>query len=81
MGVHHDQIFLRHGEDTAVTAWVLMGDIFRQGGGLIYLEKEHTLGAEIEQEFTAKAKASSLTNQDAKNAFTPEYDELRIACR
>lgn len=36
--VHYDQIFLRHGEDTAVTAWIPMGDVSLTGGGLIYLE-------------------------------------------
>ena len=39
IGVHYDQIFLRHGEDTSFTAWVPMGDISLTGGGLIYLEK------------------------------------------
>lgn len=39
IGVHYDQIFLRHGEDTFVTAWVPIGDIKIDGGGLIYLEK------------------------------------------
>ena len=38
IGVHYDQIFLRHGEPTSVTAWVPMGDIAVTGGGLIYLE-------------------------------------------
>ena len=38
IGVHYDQIFLRHGEPTSVTAWVPMGDIGLTGGGLIYLE-------------------------------------------
>ncbi len=69
IGVHYDQIFLRYGEDTAVTAWVPMGDISRQGGGLIYLENGHRLGAEIEQEFTKKATASGMTDEEAKNAF------------
>ncbi len=69
IGVHYDQIFLRHGEDTAVTAWVPMGDVSRQGGGLIYLERGHTLGAEIEEQFTKKARASGLTDQEAKSAF------------
>jgi phytanoyl-CoA hydroxylase len=69
IGVHYDQIFLRYGEDTAVTAWVPMGDISRQGGGLIYLERGQTLGAEIERDFTAKAKVSGLTDEQAKNAF------------
>lgn len=38
IGVHYDQIFLRHGEPTSVTAWCPMGDISLTGGGLIYLE-------------------------------------------
>ncbi|KAJ4516555.1 hypothetical protein HRR83_001889 [Exophiala dermatitidis] len=69
IGVHYDQIFLRYGDDSAVTAWVPIGDVSKQGGGLIYLEKGHTLGAEIEEEFTRKAKASGLTDEEAKNAF------------
>ena len=39
IGVHYDQIFLRHGEPTSVTAWIPLGDISLTGGGLIYLEK------------------------------------------
>ena len=38
IGVHYDQIFLRHGEPTSVTAWVPIGDVKVNGGGLIYLE-------------------------------------------
>lgn len=38
IGVHYDQIFLRHGEPTSFTAWVPMGDVSLTGGGLIYLE-------------------------------------------
>lgn len=38
IGVHYDQIFLRYGEPTSVTAWVPIGDIKLTGGGLIYLE-------------------------------------------
>ena len=69
IGVHYDQIFLRHGEDTSITAWVPMGDISLQGGGLMYLEKGHTLGSEIEHDFTEKARASGLTDEEARNAF------------
>jgi phytanoyl-CoA hydroxylase len=85
IGVHYDQIFLRHGEPTSVTAWVPMGDISLTGGGLIYLEKGesrywrmrqvltcisgHTLGREIEAEFTRKATESGLSEEEAKNAF------------
>lgn len=38
IGVHYDQTFMRYGEPTSVTAWVPIGDISLQGGGLIYLE-------------------------------------------
>lgn len=69
IGVHYDQIFLRHGEDTSVTAWVPMGDISRQGGGLIYLEKGHSLGSDMEQAFTIKAKATGLTEAETRSAF------------
>jgi hypothetical protein len=39
IGVHYDQIFLRHGDSVSnITAWCPMGDIKVTGGGLIYLE-------------------------------------------
>lgn len=38
IGPHYDQIFLRYGDTTNLTAWVPMGDISINGGGLIYLE-------------------------------------------
>ncbi|KAF2688791.1 hypothetical protein K458DRAFT_331378 [Lentithecium fluviatile CBS 122367] len=69
IGVHYDQIFLRHGEPTSFTAWVPMGDISLTGGGLIYLENGHTLGREIEADFARKANESGLTEEEAKNAF------------
>ncbi|QDS67524.1 hypothetical protein FKW77_002300 [Venturia effusa] len=69
IGVHYDQIFLRHGEPTSMTAWVPMGDIALTGGGLIYLENGHTLGREIEADFTKKAAESGMSNEEAKNAF------------
>lgn len=39
IGVHYDYIFLRHGEDSVLTAWIPIGDIKLEGGGLIYLEQ------------------------------------------
>ncbi|KAF2164199.1 hypothetical protein M409DRAFT_68075 [Zasmidium cellare ATCC 36951] len=69
IGVHYDQIFLRHGADTAVTAWVPLGDVKVTGGGLIYLEKGHTIGAEMEKDFTIKAKQTGFSDEEARNAF------------
>ena len=39
IGVHYDLIFLRYNYPSVLTAWVPMGDIKLDGGGLIYLEK------------------------------------------
>ncbi|PVH98715.1 hypothetical protein DM02DRAFT_719194 [Periconia macrospinosa] len=69
IGVHYDQIFLRHGEDTSFTAWVPMGDISLTGGGLIYLENGQTLGREVEADFARKAKESGMSEEEAKYAF------------
>ncbi|KAK7537317.1 phytanoyl-CoA hydroxylase [Phyllosticta citribraziliensis] len=69
IGVHYDQIFLRYGEPTSVTAWVPMGDVSVQGGGLIYMEDGHNVGQRIENEFTEKAKENGLTEEEAKYAF------------
>ncbi|KAL5361699.1 hypothetical protein BJX96DRAFT_166089 [Aspergillus floccosus] len=69
IGVHYDQIFLRYGEPTAVTAWVPMGDIKLNGGGLIYLENGDGVGQKIEEEFTSKAKRAGLTEEQARSAF------------
>ncbi|KAF2136872.1 uncharacterized protein K452DRAFT_322122 [Aplosporella prunicola CBS 121167] len=69
IGVHYDHIFLRHGEPTSVTAWVPIGDISIQGGGLVYMEKGHDLGEKIENEFTERAKSSGLSEEEAKYAF------------
>lgn len=38
IGVHYDHIFIRYGEPTHFTAWVPIGDVSVEGGGLIYLE-------------------------------------------
>lgn len=69
IGVHYDQIFLRYGEPTSITAWIPIGDIALDGGGLMYLEKGHLIGTEQEEVFTANAKATSLTDEEAKSAF------------
>jgi phytanoyl-CoA hydroxylase len=69
IGVHYDQIFLRHGEDTSVTTWIPMGDISLDGGGLIYLEKGHILGEDIEKGFYDKARETGLSDEESKNAF------------
>lgn len=75
IGVHYDQIFLRYGEPTALTAWVPIGDIKIKGGGLMYLEKSHELGRELEDGFNKKAKEDGLSEEEAKYAFNQNMME------
>ena len=69
IGVHYDQSFMRYGEPTAMTAWVPMGDVKVDGGGLIYLEGGDKLGADIEDDFAKKAKAAGMNDEEMRNAF------------
>ncbi|KAJ5599365.1 hypothetical protein N7450_000432 [Penicillium hetheringtonii] len=69
IGVHYDQIFLRYGDPTSVTAWVPMGDIKLNGGGLIYLENGDQVGIDLEEAFFKKAKEAGLSDEEAKSAF------------
>lgn len=69
IGVHYDQIFLRHGEPNSVTAWVPMGDVRVEGGGLIYLEKGHRLGEEQEAKFFEEANRKGMSEEERKFAF------------
>ncbi|RDW89105.1 hypothetical protein BP6252_01137 [Coleophoma cylindrospora] len=78
IGVHYDQIFIRYGEPTSITAWVPMGDISLTGGGLIYLENGAQLGKQFEDDFTSKAKADGLNDEQAKSAFNQNMLETGL---
>ncbi|KFX98819.1 hypothetical protein O988_04186 [Pseudogymnoascus sp. VKM F-3808] len=69
IGPHYDQIFLRHGDTTNLTAWVPMGDISIKGGGLIYLEGSQSIGTEMEANFEKKAIAAGFTEKEIKSAY------------
>ncbi|PFH60769.1 hypothetical protein XA68_10383 [Ophiocordyceps unilateralis] len=69
IGVHYDQSFMRHGEPTAVTAWVPMGDIRLEGGGLIYLEGGDALGQHMEADFNNRAKEAGMSDEEVRSAF------------
>lgn len=49
--VHYDQIYLRAGPPTSITGWVPIGDIEKQGGGLIYLDRSYDIGLKYEEDF------------------------------
>ena len=68
-GIHYDQIFLRGGDaaDEFLTAWVPIGDIALDGGGLMYLEGSMELGRQIEAGFTENA--GNLTDEERISGF------------
>ncbi|TDZ33940.1 hypothetical protein C8035_v000655 [Colletotrichum spinosum] len=81
IGVHYDQSFMRHGEPTSVlTAWVPMGDVRLEGGGLIYLQDGEGLGAEMEAEFAARAEAEGMSDEEARNAFNANMMSTGFLC-
>ncbi|KAM0549205.1 hypothetical protein ACHAPJ_009514 [Fusarium lateritium] len=71
--VHYDQIFLRAGPPTSVTAWVPIGDVEVEGGGLIYLEKAHDIGVNYEQSFS-KMNAG-LSDEERMSAFNKNMEK------
>ncbi|KAJ4288898.1 hypothetical protein N0V90_011239 [Kalmusia sp. IMI 367209] len=65
--VHYDQIFLRAGPPTSVTAWVPIGDVDLLGGGLIYLQNSGEIGEQYEKDFTETN--AGLSDEDRISAF------------
>ncbi|GFZ51558.1 hypothetical protein JCM24511_09325 [Saitozyma sp. JCM 24511] len=68
-GVHYDQLFLRHGPPTAITAWIPIGDCPPQGGGLMYLDDSLVLGRELEEGFTRLSEERNFTDDERKSAY------------
>ncbi|EQL03252.1 hypothetical protein G6O67_007798 [Ophiocordyceps sinensis] len=79
-GVHYDQSFMRHGEATAITAWVPMGHVRLDGGGLIYLEGGDQLGQQIEADFAAKAEAAGMSDDEMRDAFNANMMSTGFLC-
>ena len=65
--VLYDQIFLRGGPATALTACVPLGNCAINGGGLLYLKDSSKLGEELENEFSEAAK--DLTEEERQPAY------------
>ena len=80
IGVHYDQSFMRHGEPTSVTAWVPIGDVRLDGGGLIYLKDSEALGKEIEHGFAEQARSKGMTDEQMKDAFNANMMTTGFLC-
>lgn len=72
-GAHYDLVYLRAGSDSVLTAWIPLGDIPMEMGGLIYLEGSDAKARQLEKEFAEKNK--TLPPQERINAFNKNMNE------
>jgi len=64
---HYDRVYLRAGTERLVTAWLPIGDVSLEEGGLMYLEGSHVLGRDMEAQF--KRQAADLPASEKVSAF------------
>jgi len=71
---HYDLTYIRGGTDQSLcTAWIPLGDVPIDMGGLVYLEGSHTAGKRIEAEFIRKN--ASLPPAERISAFNRNMKE------
>ena len=70
---HYDLVYLRGGTSNIVTSWIPIGDIPMAEGGLVYLKGSHTIGAQMEKEFSAKS--ANLSPEERINAYNSHMME------
>jgi hypothetical protein len=70
---HYDLIYLRGGTSRIVTAWIPIGDVPVDMGGLVYLEGSHRIGADMEVEF--EHQNAELSPEERISAFNRNMTE------
>lgn len=70
---HYDLVYLRGGTSRIVTAWIPIGDIPIEMGGLTYLEGSHTIGVAMEREFGENNEG--LSPEERVSAFNRNMTE------
>lgn len=70
---HYDLVYLRGGTSRIVTAWIPIGDIPVEMGGLTYLEGSHAIGVDMEREFAQKNE--DLSPEERVSAFNRNMTE------
>ena len=71
--VHFDQMYLRAGPPTSLTAWVPIGDVSLEGGGLMYLERSTDIGKKTEDDFARNAH--NLSDEERISAFNKNMSD------
>jgi ectoine hydroxylase-related dioxygenase (phytanoyl-CoA dioxygenase family) len=70
---HYDLVYLRGGTSRIVTAWIPIGDIPIEMGGLTYLEGSHAIGLDMEREFGEKNR--DLSPEERVSAYNRNMTE------
>jgi ectoine hydroxylase-related dioxygenase (phytanoyl-CoA dioxygenase family) len=70
---HYDLVYLRGGTDRVVTAWIPVGDVPVEMGGLVYLEGSHTEGVKLEANF--RKESLDLPPEERINAYNAHMTE------
>jgi ectoine hydroxylase-related dioxygenase (phytanoyl-CoA dioxygenase family) len=70
---HYDLVYLRGGTDRIVTAWIPIGDVPAEMGGLVYLEGSHREGVKLETAF--REKSAELSPEERINAYNKHMTE------
>lgn len=70
---HYDLVYLRGGTSRIVTAWIPIGDIPVEMGGLTYLEGSHAIGLDMEREFGEQNR--DLSPEERVSAFNRNMTE------
>jgi ectoine hydroxylase-related dioxygenase (phytanoyl-CoA dioxygenase family) len=71
---HYDLIYLRGGTSRVVTAWIPIGDVPVEMGGVFYLEGSHAIGRDMEAEFTRKAVELTLAERFNTRWLIADYE-------
>jgi ectoine hydroxylase-related dioxygenase (phytanoyl-CoA dioxygenase family) len=72
-GAHYDLTYLRAGTDRVLTAWIPLGDVGVEMGGLVYLEGSDAWGREKEAEF--RVRNAELPEAERLSAFNRNMAE------
>lgn len=70
---HYDLVYLRGGTNRVVTAWIPLGDISVDMGGLVYLEGSHAIGVGMEARFNENN--AGLDAQERISAYNRNMTE------
>ena len=74
-GVHYDQIYLRYGPPTAITAWLPLGNCSPVSGGIIYLEDSVEMGKTLENDFTAMSRSKGFTEKEERVGYNANVSQ------